>query len=58
MAQIQITVLYDGDDSDIATVLDGFAEAIHETVDVEPYFGVTVDGEHRDPDDPTTDFFS
>lgn len=57
MAQIQITLIYEGDDSDITNVLDRFAEVIVEAADTEPHFGLIVDGEHRDPDDPATDLF-
>lgn len=50
MAQIVITVEYDGDDdpTEISTILDGFAGVVDGGVN----FGVQVDGEHRDPDDP------
>jgi hypothetical protein len=56
MAQILITVEYDGDDdpTDIAVTLDAIAGAIDEPVN----FAVQVDGEHRDPDDPGTGLFS
>lgn len=49
MAEIQITVVYDGPDdaAEISRVLDSIAE---ETGSAD--FGVQVDGEHRDPDEP------
>lgn len=53
MAEIQITVLYDGEEEDISGVLDKISEATDSTD-----FGVIVGGDHRDPDDPMTDLFS
>ena len=54
MAEIQITVLYDGDDDAdaISRVLDSIAEDVGSSD-----FGVQVDGEHRDPDAPGTSLF-
>lgn len=53
MAEIQITVLYDGEEEGISGVLNKIAEATDSDD-----FGVIVDGEHRDPDEPLTGLFS
>lgn len=53
MAEIQITVVYDGEEEGISRVLD----KIHEAAESDD-FGVLVNGEHRDPDDPLTSLFS
>lgn len=53
MTQIQISVLYDGEEEGIHAVLDKIQEATSSED-----FSVMVEGEHRDPDDPLTGLFS
>lgn len=54
MAEIQVTVVYDGadDPEEIAKVLDTIAEATGSED-----FGLQVNGEHRDPDEPADSLF-
>lgn len=58
MAQVLTTVEFDIDEDKIGDVLDKLAGIIQEETGFAPLFGLQVDGEHRDPDDPLTDLFS
>jgi len=55
MAEINIAVVFDAaDDPEIlGTILDNIAEACPAGAD----FGLQVDGEHRDPDEPADTLF-
>lgn len=60
MANVLITVDFDLDDNEslhgtITSILDAFAEVVENRNDgVLPMFGLEVDGEHREPDDPSS----
>jgi hypothetical protein len=55
MAEIQIAIVFDGEDNDdeLTAIIDKIAEACPPGAD----FGLQVDGEHRDPDSPADSLF-
>lgn len=59
MARVLLQAEFEVDDeSDLAKVLDAVHGAIVDSSGDTPMFGLEVDGEHRDPDDPETGLFS
>lgn len=62
MVNVVLTADFDLDEDDprlLGEILEEVVSAIAARNDgAEPSVGLTVDGEHRDPDDPATDLFS
>lgn len=57
MAQVNLTVSFDAEESQLSAILDAVHGAVEDVAGEAPMIGLEVDGEHRDPDDPTSGLF-
>lgn len=58
MARVNVAIEFDAEEREISSILDAVHGAVQEVTGEEPMFGLQVDGEHRDPDEPESDLFS
>lgn len=58
MASVLINFECELDEAEVPRLLDRVCEVVEEATGSQPMFGLEIDGEHRDPDDPATDLFS
>lgn len=58
MAQVLMQLSFDAEETNISAILDAVYSAVEDVTGEAPMIGLEVDGEHRDPDDPTSDLFS
>jgi hypothetical protein len=58
MAHVLIAFDLDVEETEVSAILDRVSEAVEQATGSQPMFGLEIDGEHRDPDDPLTDLFS
>ena len=57
MAQILLSISFDAEEGKLPEVIDAVHGAIEDIAGDAPMIGVEVDGDHRDPDDPSSGLF-
>lgn len=57
MARVNIVIEFDAEEDQLNTIVDAVFLAVSDATGSAPDLGVQVDGEHRDPDEPTSSLF-
>jgi hypothetical protein len=58
MASVILSLGFEADEESLVELLDALHGVVQDIAGDSPSIGIEVDGEHRDPDEPTSDLFS
>lgn len=58
MAQVNVQVEFDADEDQLSEIMDAVYTAVSDVIGNAPMLGLLVDGEHRDPDEPSSGLLS
>lgn len=58
MKQVNVSIGFDAEEEQLAAIMDALFTAVSDETGQAPMLALEVDGEHRDPDEPTTGLLS